>query len=260
MTKDFNNIIYSKSFNNLTFYGAWPLETNNIIKKKLFSAYQFVLLLITFVTIALLIIDLHLNFNDLKKVSWNLCGTTLYAGGTIKLMLAYHNSELLNKLRKSLFDDLLLHEDSYIDDETQKQLKYLRKFVFACAYFFIPIWLVSRFMSITGTKRLLPIPIYTPWNLNSGHDVYFIIIFIALACLATGVLFFVIEQELAMFSILFQLKREYNYLKFDVDKLDEKFQRDKFDKSPVVINPVLQKTEDVNLLKKFCSRQQKING
>lgn len=249
--------IYSAAFNSLTYYGAWTIQTSSSVKKKAYAIYQLTMLGIALTLVYSLCSNMLVIFGDIKKMSWNLCVTTLFGGALMKCIFLFRRRQILNSLRVSLHEDFKSRNSSenvVVQNESLKLYKKIRWIFHGSLSAFGTIWIVSRFLN-----HMLPIPLELPVDFDMEVYLNYVAIFALFTFMAVAGITFAVEQELAMFAIMVQIRREYEIFLSDIPKLNEGLHKEctqKICRRNLIINPWLQQTNTKIWLKELMIRQQ----
>lgn len=248
---------FSTPYNALVCMGAWNIITSNKKILKIYSAYQIIILGNAALGIAALVADLFTNFDDLEKLTWNLCVTTLFTMAVCKHLIIFSRHKTINNLRERLHEEeqsKVSKEDRLLQQSAIREFHFIRRLPYFGIAICFPIWAFLHYQNYLQGSRNLPLPVRVPFPVNTNDLSSYITWFIIhIWCSLVG-FFFVIEEEMVMFSLLLQISREYAILLKDIFSLNVTLE----DGSLKETNSILRKCKTKLKVKELAHRQQKL--
>ncbi|EEB20032.1 predicted protein [Pediculus humanus corporis] len=138
--------------------------------------------------------------DSMEKITWNLCISSLFSGSIVKNINLYTHYSTLRYLRLNLHNDSISRneDDKIYDEKASRRYRAFRTFLYIMVVVFMPIWVVCKYNNV---EKVLPIPLRLPINFSSSTMLSYDYEFAIIAICATLGLIFVIELEMAIYSV-----------------------------------------------------------
>lgn len=243
----------------MQLWGAWPIDTDNSLKRKLFKFWSYITAGYVILVSYLGLMDFLHYIYDFKKIYWNLAVNVIIVGSLIKNIRAFYASGKINLLRKNLHRNLESCNDLRETDIFQNSTKIFRNMIKLFRYpllLFLPLWAIeSIYIYVRGGET--PLPMKWPWF--SEHKNASIKIFNSAFHIFTAsvLLFNGMTTDLAMFGILLQISREYDFLLKDIQDLSGYIKND-HSYAKKEINKYIKSAEIKLKLGKIIARQKEL--
>lgn len=222
MESEFYQSIFSSEFNHMKLSGAWPLDTKDPLKRTLFRIWSFTAVGFVIFWSYMGFLDFLYHMNDFKKLTWNLAVNVILIGSLLKNIRVFFNSDKINELRKNLYRSLDSCKDTpeiEIFQATIETYKNIMKLFHYPFMLFYPLWAIesSYFYIIHGGDT--PLPAKWPWDVEENDMAMKTFISISHIICAGIFLLNGMTTDIAMFGILLQISREYEFLLKEVQNL-----------------------------------------
>lgn len=251
------------------YFGAWNVNTKSSLKNKLYVTYQVIMGYVALGGIISLIADFVEVFGDFKAMSFNLCFTALFTSTFVKMWHFLHCSSIMDSLRKNLYNETKIRsrtEDKKIDELAWKQMKTLYTMFYVVVITCVPTALYLLYFRSPKGPNTFTLPLKFPIEFDYKDISQFNIAYFFGATLAILGFIVVIEHEVSMFTLLIQISREYTILIENIPQLNQLCEgtllhtsEKEEDRICWEINPGLKKLKAKKIVKKLCSRLQRIN-
>lgn len=256
---------FSRPFRILRNLGAWNIDSSNLTLRNLHAGYSVIINFLAMCVIASLLTDAYRAFGNLKKLTFNMSFTILYLGETIKHRFVSFKNKKINLLRKKLHESWKSRtsdNSNRIDElalQEFKTLYYFYYFAFFCCS--TAAFLIFNYNLTPELRFPLALPYedkYIYSDPKSHRTALFIIAVVMVIWLV-----FVIEAEMAMFSLLIQISREYKVLEDKISTLDECYDMKRrhheiYKSGRLEVNPTLKTKKTLKIISKLSKQQQNI--
>lgn len=252
------NEIFQTNFKILKVFGLWTLETDGLLKKKLYNWYRRCLVFIIMIFVIQQYTDLYIIRHDVEKITFNIC---MNAGTTIAFFKIVRFNRILPGVA-SLRGKLNRNADEKNDEECKNilsraayEMKSLNILVHSTGCIFAVTMYIFSFFNQSGT-RSLPLRQWYPFDIKISPNYELVFLYQVLITFSMATI--AIDIDLSALGIMISMAAEYEILKRKIEKsFSEMYKQDV--KGVQYVDQSLDE-ESVGIIKDLAVRHQEITG
>lgn len=256
MESDISKFEFSKYFNYLTYIGAWPADTDNPIKMRLYKVYQMLCFVALYSTLTMQIIDFWIVAGNLERMTSNM-STSIATSITIyKITVLLWKKTRLDEFRHNLWYDYYRfneEEDQIIKRASSDQMAFVAKTFHAIAIVFYPFHFLAVFFGYPREAKELPFPVELP--INYDNPVALSVVWFLEFMLGLIVVVAVLGLDMFIYGVFLQLIAQFKILNKKILKLNELYDLDNLKNHGKEINSQLKRKKTKKFLKDVITRQ-----